>query len=114
MIRLSVLEIEGGTLSVTEEKKKEKEKDWSWSILVVGFFWSISGWMDSTVAAMYLCFSYSVAGLAQMGLKICGNLSENYCLHHARQRCLLITPSLKTKLLLMRMSVRNVVLASFS
>ena len=34
MIRLSVLEIEGGTLSVTEEKKKEK--DWSWSILVVG------------------------------------------------------------------------------
>ena len=35
MIRLSVLEIEGGTLSVTEEK--EKEKDWSWSILVVGF-----------------------------------------------------------------------------
>ena len=36
MIRLSVLEIEGGTLSVTEEKEKEK-KDWSWSILVVGF-----------------------------------------------------------------------------
>ena len=36
MIRLSVLEIEGGTLSVTEEKEK-KEKDWSWSILVVGF-----------------------------------------------------------------------------
>ena len=70
--------------------------------------------MDSTVAAMYLCFSYSAAGLAQMGLKICGNLSENYCLHHARQRCLLITPILKTKLLLMRMSVRNVVLASFS
>ena len=31
MIRLSVPEIEGGTLSVTE-----KEKDWSWSILVVG------------------------------------------------------------------------------
>ena len=32
MIRLSVPEIEGGTLSVTE-----KEKDWSWSILVVGY-----------------------------------------------------------------------------
>ena len=31
MIRLSVPEIEGGTLSVTEkEKKKEKEKDWKW------------------------------------------------------------------------------------
>ena len=38
MIRLSVLEIEGGTLSVTEKEKKKKEKkDWSWSILVVGW-----------------------------------------------------------------------------
>ena len=40
MIRLSVPDIEGGTLSVTEKekekKKKKKEKDWSWSILVVG------------------------------------------------------------------------------
>ena len=33
MIRLSVPEIEGGTLSVTEKEKK----DWSWSILVVGY-----------------------------------------------------------------------------
>ena len=38
MIRLSVLEIEGGTLSVTEEKEK---KDWSWSILVVGFMYEL-------------------------------------------------------------------------
>ena len=37
MIPLLVPEIEGGTLSVTEEKEqKEKKKDWSWSILVVG------------------------------------------------------------------------------
>ena len=34
MIPLSVPEIEGGPLSVTEEK----EKDWSWSILVVGLY----------------------------------------------------------------------------
>ena len=34
MITLSVSEIEGGTLSVTEEQKKEQ--DWSWRILVVG------------------------------------------------------------------------------
>ena len=38
MIRLSVPEIQGGPLSVTEEKK---EKDWSWSILVVG--WNLIG-----------------------------------------------------------------------
>ena len=39
MIRLSVPEIEGGTLSETEkEKEKKKEKDWSWSILVIGWF----------------------------------------------------------------------------
>ena len=36
MIALLVPEIEGGPLSVTEEKKEQK-KDWSWSILVVGF-----------------------------------------------------------------------------
>ena len=37
MIRLSVPEIEGGTLSVTEkEKKEEKKKDWSWGILGSG------------------------------------------------------------------------------
>ena len=35
MIRLSVPEIEGGTLSVTEKEKK-KEKDWSWGILGSG------------------------------------------------------------------------------
>ena len=39
MIPLLVPEIEGGTLSVTEEKEqkeKKKKKYWSWSILVVG------------------------------------------------------------------------------
>ena len=39
MIRLSVPEIQGGPLSVTEEKKK-KEKDWSWSILLVLVGWN--------------------------------------------------------------------------
>ena len=33
MIPRLVPEIDGGTLSVTEEKE---QKDWSWSILVVG------------------------------------------------------------------------------
>ena len=78
--------------------------------------WSISTEYYSLIAwwQPFFCVSGSAAGLALMGLKICGNFSKNYCLHHARQRCLLITPILKTKLLLMRMSVRNVVLASFS
>ena len=34
MIPLSVPEIEGGPLSVTDKEKEQK--DWSWSILVVG------------------------------------------------------------------------------
>ena len=52
MIRLSVPEIEGGPLSVTEEK--EKKKDWSWSILVVGYASKGKRDIGQTVAATTL------------------------------------------------------------
>ena len=60
MIRLSVLKIEGGTLSVTEEKeKKEKEKkDWSWSILVVGYsLWKLQMKYQSCLSSPLLSYN---------------------------------------------------------
>ena len=61
MIPLSVPEIEGGPLSVTEEKK-----DWFWSILVVG---CVQKHNDTQVQKV-CCIHVDVNALLQLGTSL--------------------------------------------